>query len=56
MVKDIIWKVDCHSACQKMFCFFMEHEGSLPCSQKPSSGPYPEPDESSSSQSWPSAL
>jgi hypothetical protein len=25
----------------------MEHDGSLPCSQKPSTGPYPEPDESS---------
>jgi hypothetical protein len=25
----------------------MEPEGSLPCSQKPATGPYPEPDESS---------
>jgi hypothetical protein len=24
----------------------MEHEGSLPCSQKLSTGPYPEPDQS----------
>jgi hypothetical protein len=23
--------------------FFMEPEGSLPCSQKPATGPYPEP-------------
>jgi hypothetical protein len=29
--------------------FFMELEGSLPCSQKPATGPYPEPAESSSS-------
>jgi hypothetical protein len=26
---------------------FMEPEGSLPCSQEPAAGPYPEPDESS---------
>jgi hypothetical protein len=25
---------------------FMEHEGSLPCSQGPTTGPYPKPDES----------
>jgi hypothetical protein len=47
MVQDIIWKADSHSACQK-YPFFMESEGSLPCSQKPDTGPYPKPAESSS--------
>jgi len=28
----------------KKFPAFMEHEGSLPCSQKSASGPYTEPD------------
>jgi hypothetical protein len=48
MVQDIIWKADCHSACQKILCFLMESEGSLPCSNKPATGPSPEPAESSS--------
>jgi hypothetical protein len=47
MVQDIIWKADCHSACQKISCFLMEPEGSVLCSHKPATGPYPEPDESS---------
>jgi hypothetical protein len=47
MVQDIIQKADGHSACQKN-PFFTEPEGSLPCSQKPATGPYPEPAESSS--------
>jgi len=33
---------------KQMFCFFMEPEGSLQYSQKPATGPYPEPAESSS--------
>jgi hypothetical protein len=33
---------------KKYPAFFMEPEGSLPCSQKPTTGPYPEPAESSS--------
>jgi hypothetical protein len=33
---------------KKYPAFFMEPEGSLPCSQKPATGPYPEPAESSS--------
>jgi hypothetical protein len=39
----LIWKADCHSARQKISCFLMEHEGSSPCSQKPTTGPHPEP-------------
>jgi hypothetical protein len=46
MVQDIVWKADSHSACHTV-AFFMETEGSLPRSQKPTTGPYPEPAESS---------
>jgi hypothetical protein len=35
-------------ATQELPQHFMKPEGSLPCSQQPSSGPYPEPDQSSS--------
>jgi hypothetical protein len=31
---------------KKGSAFFMEPEGSLPCSQKPDTGPYPDPAES----------
>jgi len=41
MVQDILRKADSHSACQQP-AFFMEPKGSLPCSQKSSTGPYPE--------------
>jgi hypothetical protein len=53
MVQSIIWKADGHSLVKKI-SFFMETEGSLPCSQKPAAGPYPEPAESSSSHRSPS--
>jgi hypothetical protein len=45
-VQDIILKADSHSSCQKYPAFFMEPEGSLQCSQKPTIRPYPEPAES----------
>jgi hypothetical protein len=47
MVQDILSKADSHVACQKV-AFLMEPEGSLPCSQKPANGLYPEPAGSSS--------
>jgi hypothetical protein len=48
MMQNIIWKANCPSAYQKNPAFFMEPEGSSPCSQKPATGPYPEPAEFSS--------
>jgi hypothetical protein len=48
MAQDIIWKADCYSARQKISRFLTEPEGSSPRSQKPATGPYPEPAESSS--------
>jgi hypothetical protein len=46
MVQDI-WKADCYSAHQKISHFLTEPKGSSPCSQKTTTGPYPEPAESS---------
>jgi hypothetical protein len=48
VVQEIIWKSGSHSSFKKNPAFFMELDGSLPCSQKPTIGPYPEPAESSS--------
>jgi hypothetical protein len=42
-VQNIIWKADCHASYEKKNPFFMEPDGSSPCSQKPATGPYPEP-------------
>jgi hypothetical protein len=41
------WEADSHLATQEISPLLMETEGSLPCSQQPDTGPYPEPDESS---------
>jgi hypothetical protein len=48
MVQDILWKADTRLACQTTARFLMESEGA-PWSQKPATGPYPEPAEFSSS-------
>jgi hypothetical protein len=41
------WETTSGSATQKNSQYFMEIEGSSPCSQEPSTTPYLEPDESS---------
>jgi len=48
MVKDIIWKANCHSACQICPASFMEPEGLLPFSQKPATETFSVPIEFSS--------
>jgi hypothetical protein len=42
MVQDIIGKIVTQLV-KTYIVFFIEPEGSLPCSQKPATGPYPEP-------------
>jgi hypothetical protein len=42
------WEAISHSASQEIPPPFMETEGSSPYSQEPDTGPYPEPDDSSS--------
>jgi hypothetical protein len=41
------WEANSHSVTQKIPPPLIEPEGSLPCSQEPATGPYPESDESS---------
>jgi hypothetical protein len=41
------WKATSHSATQEFLIILWDPEGSLTCSQEPSTDPYPEPDESS---------
>jgi hypothetical protein len=43
MVQDIFEKLIVTQLVEKYPALFMEPEGSLPCSQKPTIGPYPEP-------------
>jgi len=38
------WESNSHSASQEIPRLFMEPKISLPCSQEPAIGPYPEPD------------
>jgi hypothetical protein len=38
------WEANSHSANQDIRRFFIEPEGSLPCSQEPAIGSCPEPD------------
>jgi hypothetical protein len=41
------WEANSHSAVQEITYFFMEPKGPLSYSQEPTTGPYPETDESS---------
>jgi hypothetical protein len=41
------WEASSYAATQEFYKMFMEPEGSLPFSQEPSNGPYPEPDQTS---------
>jgi hypothetical protein len=47
MVQTLFEKLIVTQLAKKYPAFFMGPEGSLPCSQKPAIGPYPEPGKSS---------
>jgi hypothetical protein len=47
MQKNSLREATSHSATQDFSQHFMEPEGSLPCPQDPTTGPYPKPDQSS---------
>jgi hypothetical protein len=47
MEKSPSWETNSHSTSQEIPRLLMEPEGSLPCSQQPATGPYPEPHVSS---------
>jgi hypothetical protein len=47
MVLSPFWEAVSCAAAQEIPNILCEPEGSLPCSQEPSPGPYPEPDECS---------
>jgi hypothetical protein len=42
------WEAASCAVIQELFQNFMDSKGLLPCSQEPSTGSYPEPDQSSS--------
>jgi hypothetical protein len=44
------WEANILSASQEISPPFVEPEGSLPCSQEPATGSYPEPDASTNSE------
>jgi len=44
IVQDLSWEAGSYSACQEIPFLLKNQKGSLSYSQKPATGPYPEPD------------